>query len=53
MSELSIKQLDNDRQAIGNRIPVVPRELLIPFILLTSCFALWGLANNMTDVLIA
>ncbi|MFQ1995937.1 L-fucose:H+ symporter permease [Aeromonas veronii] len=32
---------------------VVPRHILIPFILLTSCFALWGLANNMTDVLIA
>ncbi|HFQ5442518.1 TPA: L-fucose:H+ symporter permease [Vibrio vulnificus] len=32
---------------------VIPRAVLIPFILLTSCFALWGLANNMTDVLIA
>ena len=26
---------------------------LIPFILLTSCFAWWGLANNMTDTLLA
>lgn len=34
-------------------IQVVPKAILIPFILLTSCFALWGLANNMTDVLIA
>ena len=33
--------------------PVVPKEFLVSFILLTSCFALWGLANNMTDVLIA
>lgn len=32
---------------------IVPKNMLIPFILLTSCFALWGLANNMTDVLIA
>ncbi len=32
---------------------VVPRHLLWPFILLTSCFALWGLANNMTDTLLA
>lgn len=32
---------------------VVPRTILVPFILLTSCFALWGLANNMTDVLLA
>ncbi len=34
-------------------VPVVPRAVLLPFILLTSCFALWGLANNMTDVLLA
>ena len=34
-------------------IPVVPRAYLFPFILLTSLFALWGLANNMTDVLLA
>ncbi|WP_421825175.1 L-fucose:H+ symporter permease [Fulvitalea axinellae] len=27
--------------------------MLIPFILLTSCFAWWGLANNMTDTLLA
>lgn len=33
--------------------PVVPRHLVWPFILLTSCFALWGLANNMTDTLLA
>ena len=32
---------------------VVPRSILWPFILLTSCFALWGLANNMTDTLLA
>lgn len=33
--------------------PVVPRNILFPFILLTSCFAGWGLANNMTDTLLA
>ena len=32
---------------------VIPKAILIPFVLLTACFALWGLANNMTDVLIA
>jgi len=32
---------------------VVPRHLLWPFVLLTSCFAFWGLANNMTDTLLA
>lgn len=32
---------------------LVPKKILIPFILLTSCFAWWGLANNMTDTLLA
>lgn len=32
---------------------MIPREILWPFILLTSCFAWWGLANNMTDTLLA
>ena len=32
---------------------LVPRKILLPFILLTSCFAWWGLANNMTDTLLA
>lgn len=32
---------------------VVPPGLLWPFALLTSCFAFWGLANNMTDTLLA
>jgi len=32
---------------------LVPREILWPFILLTSLFAWWGLANNMTDTLLA
>lgn len=34
-------------------VPIVPREYLLPFVLLTTLFALWGLANNMTDVLLA
>lgn len=33
--------------------PLVPRSLLIPFVLLVCCFALWGLANNLTDTLLA
>ena len=31
----------------------VERRHLIPFILVTSLFALWGLANNMSDTLLA
>ena len=32
--------------------PVVPRRYLGIFAMLTSCFALWGLLNNMTDNLV-
>lgn len=32
--------------------PLVPRQYLGPFILLTFCFAAWGVANNMTDPLV-
>lgn len=36
-----------------NKNNLIPRKNLIPFILITSCFAWWGLANNMTDTLLA
>ncbi|MCG2590404.1 L-fucose:H+ symporter permease [Rhodohalobacter sulfatireducens] len=35
------------------RSSVVERKYLIPFILVTSMFFMWGLANNMTDTLLA
>lgn len=35
-----------------NNAPVVPRKYLSIFIMLVSCFALWGLLNNMTDNLV-
>lgn len=33
--------------------PVIEKKYLIPFILVTSMFFMWGLANNMTDTLLA
>ena len=37
-----------------NRVEhLISRNILWPFILLTSCFAWWGLANNITDTLLA
>ncbi|MGE9271290.1 MAG: L-fucose:H+ symporter permease [Verrucomicrobiales bacterium] len=32
--------------------PIVPKQILFPFILLSTCFAMWGLSNNMTDPLV-
>jgi len=33
--------------------PVVSKKYLIPFVLVTSLFFFWGIANNMTDTLLA
>ena len=37
---------------MSNSKPVVPKKVLIPFILLTSLFALWGFANAVTDPMV-
>ncbi len=36
----------NDKPAI------VPKNILFSFLLLSTCFAMWGLSNNMTDPLV-
>tara|TARA_B100000809_G_scaffold84889_1_gene83409 strand:- start:857 stop:2197 length:1341 start_codon:yes stop_codon:yes gene_type:complete len=36
----------------SKKVPVVTREVLIPFILVTSLFALWGFANAVTDPMV-
>ena len=35
-----------------NNAPVVSKSLLLPFILITSLFALWGFANAVTDPMV-
>ena len=35
------------------RVPVVSKEVLVPFILITSLFALWGFANDITNPMVA
>ena len=36
-----------------NKIPVVPKNLIVPFILITSLFALWGFANDITNPMVS
>lgn len=36
----------------SNTTPIVPKNVFIPFILLTSLFALWGFANAVTDPMV-
>ena len=40
------------KYAKGDITPVVPRKVRSVFFMLVSCFALWGLLNNMTDNLV-
>lgn len=37
---------------MSSSTPIVPRKYLSIFVTLVSCFALWGLLNNMTDNLV-
>ena len=32
--------------------PLVPRQVLLPFVLVTLCFALWGFANDITNPMV-
>ncbi len=36
-----------------NKVAVVPKELVVPFILITSLFALWGFANDITNPMVS
>ncbi len=38
---------------MSNKDRIIPKNVLLPFVLITSLFFLWGLANNMTDTLLA
>lgn len=38
---------------ISKKIPVVRKELLLPFIIITSLFALWGIANDLTNPMVS
>ncbi|MDB4013534.1 L-fucose:H+ symporter permease [Flavobacteriaceae bacterium] len=37
---------------IKHKTPIVPKKLIIPFVLVTSLFALWGFANAITDPMV-
>ncbi|RIA09303.1 FHS family L-fucose permease-like MFS transporter [Flavobacteriaceae bacterium MAR_2010_72] len=43
---------ENDIPEISTKTPVVSKKVLIPFLLVTSLFALWGFANAVTDPMV-
>ncbi len=38
---------------LNKKIPVVKKELIFPFIIITSLFALWGIANDLTNPMVS
>lgn len=38
---------------LNKKVAVVPKELFVPFILITSLFALWGFANDITNPMVS
>ena len=38
---------------MAKNIPIVKKELLFPFIIITSLFALWGIANDLTNPMVS
>ena len=44
--------LQDEVGVMQTKAPIVSRDTLLPFILLTVCFAAWGVAANMTDPLV-
>lgn len=42
----------NNKNLEVNVNPIVPKQYVVHFIMLVSCFILWGLLNNMTDNLV-
>ena len=37
----------------ANKVPVVSKQVLVPFLLITSLFALWGFANDITNPMVS
>ncbi len=50
-NETTAAEATNDIN-VRKKIPVVSKKVLIPFILVTSLFALWGFANAVTDPMV-
>ena len=50
-NNMNIKN-ENNNIELKTKVPVVSKKVLIPFILVTSLFALWGFANAVTDPMV-
>tara|TARA_R110002050_G_scaffold16665_1_gene50248 strand:- start:7017 stop:8372 length:1356 start_codon:yes stop_codon:yes gene_type:complete len=52
LSNLSTLQQNSPPMSKTDKTPIVSRKTFLPFILITSLFALWGFANAVTDPMV-
>ena len=45
--------LNSKKEKTMEKKPLIPRNLIFPFVIVTSLFALWGFANDITNPLVA
>lgn len=50
--EENIKSAARSGTKNSDKTPIVPKQYIVHFVMLISCFILWGLLNNMTDNLV-
>jgi MFS transporter, FHS family, L-fucose permease len=48
----TIDVTERSGKPIRSKETIVPKNLLVPFVLITSLFALWGFANSVTDPMV-
>ena len=44
--------VNQKRDSVADDDRVIPKEYVVPFVLVTTLFALWGFANNFTDPMV-
>ena len=49
---MNAEPMNQDGVDAGEDDRVIPKQYLVPFILVTTLFALWGFANNFTDPMV-
>lgn len=45
--------LDIGNTGVASKTELLPVQMLVPFVLITFCFALWGFANDITNPMVA
>ncbi|MEI6895343.1 MAG: L-fucose:H+ symporter permease [Colwellia sp.] len=51
-NDIVLESSEELEQSSNEKPVIIQKGLLLPFALITACFALWGAANNMTDLLV-